>query len=240
MGAGLVGLHPPLAVGQGDGRVEKVPGVGTLDPVRGRGQDQAGAAQGQRPGHLGEVAVEVDHQSHAAECGVVERRQLVARAEHGGLERGRVEMGLAVPGLQLALGIEDEGGVVHAAVVTQLGHGPGRQPHGAPPGRLAEGGRAGPVQRLGIRPRILGQGLGVVATRPELGQQQKFDATRCGVVHHAERHVHVLARLPWCGQPLGHTNQKISLHVGYLVFPPLYFALPLTLGRQRSPFVSRT
>ena len=145
----------------------------------------------------------------------------VAGGEHGWLERRRVEMGLAVPGRELAAGVEDERRVVDEAVLAQLGHAAGGQPHLAPPGRLAQLFRARPVARLGVRPGIPGQRLGVVAAGPQLRQHQELDAARRGVVHHAERHVHVLARLPWCGQPLGHTNQKISLHVGYLVFPPL-------------------
>ena len=79
-----------------------------------------------------------------------------------------------------------------------------------------EGQRARAAQWFGVRPGVGGERLGVVAARPQLGQHQELDTARRGIVHHGEGNNHVLAWFPWCGQPLRHTNQKISLHVGYL------------------------
>ena len=237
--AGLVGLHPPLPVGEGHRRVQQVPGRRSLHLVGGGSQDQTDPAQGQRPGHLGKVAVEPDDQAHPAQRRVLEAGQTVAGGEDGRLERGRVEVGLAVPGHQLAPRVEDERGVVHVPVV-ELGHAPGGQVEAEGPRRLGQALGARPLPRFGVVPRVGGQRLGVVAARPQLGQHHQLDAASRRVLHHAQGHREVLLGLSGAGEPLGHPDQKVPLHVPTRPTPlPSVVVVVGTLGAQRSGTVSR-
>ena len=144
-----------------DAGLQEVPGRRPLDLVGRRGQHQPGPAQRQRPRHLGEVAVEADDEPDAPERRVVERRQAVAGGEHRVLERGRVEMGLAVPGRQLAARVEDERRVVEQPVLAQLRarcRRPGTGRAGGPRRpALASAARHGP-RRPPARPRPASRG----------------------------------------------------------------------------------
>ena len=213
----LVGLHPPLAVGERECRVQQVPGVGPLHLVGRGGEHQAGTAQGKGAGHLGKVAVEADHQPDTAERRILESREPVAGAEHRRLEGRRVQVRLAVPCDEVAFGVEDEGSVIEATVLAQLGHAPGGQPHVVSPRRIGQLLRAWTLAQLGVVTRVLRQRLGVVPAGPQLGQHQQFHPSGGGVLHHGECHRHVVARLAGRGQPLCYANQEVSLHVHTMV-----------------------
>ncbi len=240
MGAGLVRLDPPLAVGQRQRRLQEVPRRRPLDLVGRRGQDQPGTAQGEGACHLGEVAVEPDDEAHSPEHRVLERRQPIARDEHRVLEGGPVQMRLSVPGPQPPVGVEDEGGVVDLPVVAQLGDASSGEEQVVPPRRVRQALGARPLPRFGVVPGILGERLGVVAARPELGQDEQLDTSCRRPLDHAQGDREVLSRLPRSGQPLGHPDQKVPLHV-LTRFTGSHSSrsCPGTLRRQRSGIVSR-
>ena len=148
--------EPPLAVGRARRRDAGGPRRRRLHLARAGGEHQAGAAQRQRPGHLGEVAVEADDEADPPERRVVERREAVTGREHGVLERGTVEVRLAVPGGEVAVGIEDQRRVVDRAVLTELGHA-ARDEEAVSPRPLREARRSWPVPRLGVPPCVVGQ-----------------------------------------------------------------------------------
>ncbi len=103
-----------------------------------------------------------------------------------------------MPGDQPAVRVEDQRRVVHGSRPPRLGHA-ARQEEAVTPRRLGQARRARPVPRLGVTPRVLGQRLGVVAARPQLGQHEQLDAARGRPLDHAQRHRKILlwARPAW-------------------------------------------
>jgi len=60
---------------------------------------------------------------------------------------------------------------------------------------------------------VAAQRFGVVATRPQLGQDEQFHAPGRGTFDHAESDGEILLGIAGRGQPLRHPDQKVSLHV---------------------------
>ena len=213
MGPRLVGLHPPLAVGQRPRRMEKVPRRRPLDLVAAGATTRRAPRSAKRPRHLGDVAVEPGDQTDPPEHRVVERGEAVARGEHGVLERRGVEVGLAVPGGQLAPRVEGEGGVVqHARAVHALGHAAGDKEQAVPAGRLAQ--RAGPAARRAARRRA-GRRLAASRGRSRTTTARAaraVDTLGRGGVDHAQGDREVRGVVAGGGQPLGHPDQEVPLH----------------------------
>ena len=93
-----------------------------------------------------------------------------------------------MPRCQLPAGSEDQGGVVHQAVLAELGDAARHQEEIVSVRRLGQLGCPRPVPRFGVAPGVVSHGLGVVATGPQLGQDQQFDAATRGIGHHAQGH----------------------------------------------------
>ena len=90
-----------------------------------------------------------------------------------------------MPGGQLAPLVEGEDGVVERAVV-QFGHAAGDEEEVVSAGRLAERPGPRPVRVSASAPRVVGQGLGVVAARPQLGEHEELHTLGRGSVDHAK------------------------------------------------------
>jgi hypothetical protein len=162
---------------------------------------------------LREIPVETDDHTHHAERRLLERGEAVAGAKHGGFERGRVEVGQAVPGHEIATGVEHEGRVVEVAPLVHLGHAAGDEPEVGGTRRGRQPFAAGAVTRLGGLAGVIGQGERVVAARPQFGQDEQLDAACGRQVDHVECDLQVALGLPGHGQPLRYPNLEISLHI---------------------------
>ena len=173
---------------------------------------------------------------------VVERRQPVAGGEHGGLERRRVEVGLAVPRHQLAARVEDEGGVVDAGrrrpssgTLPAASHMSRRRAACAE--ALAE---RGPSQGLGVRPGVRGPGSRGRSrtTTARAAPGARRPATAASSIMPSATFMFSRgspgAASHWA------TPTRRSRFTSATWFPDLsYCAVALTLRRQRSRSVSR-
>ncbi len=218
--------------------MQEVPRRRRLDLARAGGEHQPGPAQRERTGDLGEVALEAHDEPDPSERRVVERRDAVAGCEDGVLPGGTVEVRLAVPGGKVTLGIEHQHRVVHRAVFTELGQAPGDE-EAVSPRPLGEAHRPWTVPRLGVPPCVVGQRLGVVAARPQLGQDEQLHPAGGGVVDHAQGDREVLLGLARRGQPLRHADQEVSLHIPTGPVDSSRRRLLCTVRAQRSGRVSR-
>jgi hypothetical protein len=140
----------------------------------------------------------------------------------------------AVPGHQVATGVEDQCGVVQRSVLSAFGDAAGHEPEVGADGRRGEARASGAISGLGRRAGVFGQSVGVVATRPELREYEELDAALGRQADHVQRDLEVSLGLTRHGQPLSNPNLEITFHID------TWFAvLPLIacFHRRTGPFV---
>ena len=87
-------------------------------------------------------------------------------------------------------------------------------------------------------PRVVGQGGGLVAAWPELGEDEQLNAARRGQVDHVERDLLVPLGPTGCGQPLRYPNLEVALHRDTWLAVTKAFPVMLCFQRRTGPFMA--